>query len=517
MGGVVSDIGNAVVSALDDLSEALVGGGGGGGAAAPADTSSQVKGEAQGEMTEGVTEPRPELMTSEDLKNAGYKLVTTTGFDEWGSYEIPAWIDPKGNSVPFSVYQIKQNDAKYQAKVRAAEEKAGNFRYVPYGGDEESGSAPTGYLKVPNAPANYTRPQEVTQSAVFQDVNPFSFGQLEKIYDSINSGAYAVTPDKSELLTPYGNFRLLSIGNNLYDIPIGGSSGSYRVAIGVTDDNKAVFDKNFIDKGAVRYVGGGGGGGFFDDLVAPLVGIASIAIPQLALLNAAIQFSQGNDLGGVISLAGGIGAIPGVDPSVAQTSRALGTGLQTGQAISQGNLAGTLQGGLNLYGMSGGQVPVELKQGINTYALADALEKEQYGKALSAAGYMSDNKSLVDVGRVATIAQNAMNRPGGIPTLRYSTPSTGATGTRIEEPPQSVVPSVVPSTGVTGSGGISKSVSTPYIAPSSSVTGGGVLSLSSIAPYLASSSQSGYSSSVIPSLKTGIVSPYQVAKGLPYS
>jgi hypothetical protein len=164
----------------------------------------------------------------------------------------------------------------------------------------------------PPMPKDYTRPKEVQESEFFsqvpgirgENVNSFSGGALGRIYDAINSGAYKVSPDKSQLITPYGNFGLQSLGNNLYDIPIGAKSGSYRVAIGINNKGQAIFDKNFLDNGAIRYVGGAPGGalrGFVNDIgpvgnIALAVATGGLSIPEQIAAQTAYNMVGGANL-----------------------------------------------------------------------------------------------------------------------------------------------------------------------------------------------------------------------------
>ena len=160
-----------------------------------------------------------------------------------------------------------------------ADPEGGSFqRYVASSGAVTK--AIDDYNKAWGAPPpvkDYKRPTEISQNAAFQDINAFSGGQLEKIYDSINSGAYKIAPDKSALLTPYATFQLQPLGNGLYDIPIGARSGSYNVAIGINDKGEAQFDKKFLDAGAIRYQGGSNGG-FLQNFVQDVGPVGNIAL-----------------------------------------------------------------------------------------------------------------------------------------------------------------------------------------------------------------------------------------------
>lgn len=277
----------------------------------------------------------PTGMTTDQLLKAGYKLGTTTAYDgESGWFEIPWWVDPSGNAIKVSPQQIATNDKTYQAQVRAEEEKAGNFRYVGIGGDEESGQGPTDYVKVPKASPDYKTPESIAKHAVFQDVNAFSGGQLGKIVDAINSGEYKITDDKSKMITPYGSYSLQSLGNGLYDIPIGARAGSYNVAIGINDKGKAIFDKNFLDNSAVRYQGGSAGGvlGNFVRDVGP-VGNIALAVA-----------TGGTSIPTQIAAQTAYNMVGGADFEDALAKGALTTG------ISQG--IGSLTGGSNLGSMN---------------------------------------------------------------------------------------------------------------------------------------------------------------------
>jgi hypothetical protein len=246
----------------------------------------------------------PDQMTSEQLKAAGYTLGTTTVYDsDIGYFEVPAWLDPKGNAANFNTSQIQRNDYQAAADKRRTEEIQGNFTYIPVGGDEEGGIAPTSYVKIPNAKIGYETPQDISRNAVFQDVNAFSGGQLGKIADAINSGQYKITDDKSQMVTKYGTYNLTPLGNGLYDIPIGARVGSYNVAIGINDKGQAIFDKNFLDNGAVRYRGGSAGGmlqNFVQDIgpvgnIALAVATGGLSIPEQIAAQTAYNMVGGAD------------------------------------------------------------------------------------------------------------------------------------------------------------------------------------------------------------------------------
>lgn len=220
---------------------------------------------------------QPGAMTTDQLLKAGYKLGTTTAYDsDIGYYEVPTWVDSKGNNIGLSPQQVAANDRAYEAQVRAAEETHGNFRYIGYGADPE-GNNPIGYVKVPKASSAYRTPESISSNPVFQDVNAYSSGQLGRIVDAINSGEYKITDDKSQMVTPYGSYALRPLGNGLYDIPIGARSGSYNVAIGVNDKGEAQFDKKFLDAGAIRYQGGSSGS-FLQNFVQDAGPLGNIAL-----------------------------------------------------------------------------------------------------------------------------------------------------------------------------------------------------------------------------------------------
>ena len=186
-------------------------------------------------------------------------------------------------------------------------------------------------------PKNYTRPEDVQKSGAFttqpgagENVNDFSHGQLGNIYDAINSGAYKINEDKTKMFTPYGTYSLRSIGNGLYDIPIGAKSGAYNVAIGVDDKGQAIFNKNFLDNGAVRYVGGSPGGGL-TSLVRDIGPVGNIA---LAVATGGMSIPEQIAAQTAYNMAGG-----------AKFEDALARGALTA-GINQG--IGSLTGGANL-------------------------------------------------------------------------------------------------------------------------------------------------------------------------
>jgi hypothetical protein len=119
--------------------------------------------------------------------------------------------------------------------------------------------------------ASYVRPEEISQSPVFQDVNSFSGGHLANVYDSINSGAYVINKDNNTISFKNGDtYAMRPAGNGIFDITIPAAKGTYNVAFAVNDQGKALFNKDLIDAGAIRYVGaqdgGGGFGGFLNDI-----------------------------------------------------------------------------------------------------------------------------------------------------------------------------------------------------------------------------------------------------------
>lgn len=228
-------------------------------------------------------------------------------YDENGAVryfvDVPSGnVDYDGNAI-YQRVEVPESSVKSEiVNVPYGEDGGGSYQQYTVPSDVYQKAVEA--VTPPPVPKDYTRPQEITQSAVFQDVNSFSGGQLERIVDSINSGAYKVAPDKSALITPYGNFQLQSLGNGLYDIPIGARSGSYRVAIGINDKGEAVFNKNFLDNGAVRYQGGSPGGAlgnFVRDIgpvgnIALAVATGGLSIPEQIAAQTAYNMVGGADL-----------------------------------------------------------------------------------------------------------------------------------------------------------------------------------------------------------------------------
>lgn len=189
------------------------------------------------------------------------------------------------------------------------------------------------------------------------------------------------------------------------------------------------------------------GSGFLSD-IAPAIGIASLAFPQLALLNAAIQLDQGNTAGGLASLLGGIGAgfVPGVDPSTAQMARTGSMAIGGAQAIENKDLAGVLNAGMGIYGNQGGTIAPEVRTGINAYNLAQYGSQGNIPGILSSAGNLTSSPGLVTAGNVARGIQG-LERGDVFPMINavrpYTAPSRsslGLTGSNTEVYPQTAIP-----------------------------------------------------------------------------
>ena len=248
-------------------------------------------------------------------------------YDESGGvsyyYSMPTGTDSDGNTVyrqiPVSADQITTT---YQSNFDP--ETGSSWQTPTYFVPTSAVNKEVDKYTPPPIDPNYKRPDAITQSGLFQDVNPFSGGTLQNIYDAINSGAYKVSPDKSQLISPYGTFGLTPVGNNLYDIYMPARSGSYRTTVGVSDTGKAVLNKDMLDKGAVRYVGGQSGGWLQNTLndLGPAANIAlAVALgPEAGFLmqagsQTALNLAKGQDFqdavtrgvisGGITSALGG--------------------------------------------------------------------------------------------------------------------------------------------------------------------------------------------------------------------
>jgi len=258
-------------------------------------------------------------------------------YDENGGvsyyYSMPTGTDSDGNTVyrqiPVSADQITTT---YQSNFDP--ETGSSWQTPTYSVPTSAVNKEVDKYTPPPVDPNYKRSEAVQQSGLFtnqpgqgENINSFSGGYFGNIYDAINSGAYKVSPDKSQLISPYGTFNLTPVGNNLYDIYVPAKSGSYRTTVGVSDSGKAVLNQDMIDKGAIRYVGGSSGG-FFSGMLNDLgpianIGLAAFLGPEAGFLTqagsqTALNLAKGQDLQdaltrGVISggITTGINALTG--------------------------------------------------------------------------------------------------------------------------------------------------------------------------------------------------------------
>jgi len=344
-------------------------------------------------------------------------------YDENGAVryfvDVPSGnVDYDGNAI-YQRVEVPASSVKSETvNVPYGEDGGGSYQQYTVSSDVYQKAVEA--VTPPPVPKDYTRPQEVSQSAVFQDVNPFSFGQLEKIYDSINSGAYKVSPDKSQLITPYGNFGLRPLGNNLYDIPIGARSGSYNVAIGITDDNKAIFNKDFIDNGAVRYQGGAPGGAlssFIQDIgpvgnLALAVATGGLSIPEQIAAQTLYNAAGGQDLGTALKggllttgLAQGAQALSG-GASVAVNPDAAFLAADAAQLAGQGLSEAAIAQNLSQYGST---AAANLAASMASNGLAESQIAKSLTDLSANTGLTLQNYTDADM-----IAQDAMNLKGAV-------------------------------------------------------------------------------------------------------
>jgi hypothetical protein len=257
--------------------------------------------------------------TSAELQAAGYSLQDT---NEGGDYANYAWVNPSGGQS-FDPYAIQQNDGAAQAAADAAAEKAGNFKYMNFGQDEEGGVGTR--VAIPNADPNFKVADSLSQSSVFQDVNSHSGGALNDLYSSINSGSYAVKD--GTLYTGSGNSYSIqptgTDGVGYIRTRGGGSSDGYAVAVGYDPTTgKASMPDSVITGGGIQYIPGQSGG-VIKNIAQSLGPVGNIALAALT----------------------GGASIP--EQLAAQTALNMAKGQNIGQALTSGALATVTGQGIN--------------------------------------------------------------------------------------------------------------------------------------------------------------------------
>jgi hypothetical protein len=253
--------------------------------------------------------------TTAELKAAGYSLQDT---DEGGDYANYAWVNPSGGQA-FNPYDIQQNDANAQAAADAAAEKAGNFKYMNFGQDEEGGVGTR--VAIPNADPNFKVADSLSQSGVFQDVNSHSGGALNDLYSSINSGSYAVKD--GTLYTGSGNSYSIqptgTDGVGYIRTRGGGSSDGYAVAVGYDPKTgKASMPDSVITGGGIQYIPGQSGG-FIKNIAQSLGPVGNIAlaaltggasIPEQLAAQTALNMAKGQNIGQALT-SGALATVTG--------------------------------------------------------------------------------------------------------------------------------------------------------------------------------------------------------------
>ena len=412
-------------------------------------------------------------LTQEQLKDA----VTIPKFDESGrfkGYETRLNIDPYTKEInpekfsdpvaeakanPFAVYQkamTGQNIETYNAALQQA------LKDDPSLAEKYAINKATGEKVYVSQPINaLNRIVQTTAHSINEQGGNLSEGQmaifkpldstvLEKAKEALKGAEEGPAPFTGEEEGPayftangktyvvYGDAQ-----GNVQSISIPKNQGDW-----IATARKDWLQSNWDASGKAAPTMQSNRGNSFLSGIAPVIAIASLVVPELALLNAAIQFDQGNTVGGVASLLGGIGdgLVPGVDPATAQMARTGSMIIGGAQAIKNEDLAGLLNAGMGVYQNQGGTIAPEVRTGINAYNLAQYGSQGNIPGILSSAGNLTSSPGLVTAGNVARGIQG-LARGNVFPMINavrpYATPSRsslGLTGSNTEVYPQTAIP-----------------------------------------------------------------------------
>jgi hypothetical protein len=377
-------------------------------------------------MQNGVPTIDGMIATPTVLEQLGYRYNENNG-----NYQ-----NSLGNVVTSDVYGKAYQAAQHPGDSYVQVKQNGLTGYVPKDSNYTYVQPPDGgaSIPVPKGNQSFKVPDALSQSSVWQDVGGHSYGALNDLYTSINSGAYTI--QNGTLYTNSGAYQLKQTpGQNVYAVVAPTSSGgtyTIPVAADLSTGKAAMPDQFITTPQAISYTGGSSGS-FLGQLanlaapIAPIITLASIAVPALQPVAAAINtgeaIANNNPLAALASATG----IPGVSSGiadvlgsgatasdVASTIQKINSANNLANAVSSGNALGALSSGVGLTGTGSTQI------GDTGLTAADALKTANFLQAIGSGDQNAIIAAAASLAKSPTV-QNATSSA----TSPWTTADTG--------------------------------------------------------------------------------------------